>query len=72
MKRAVYLSRILHVHAERATCGKSEQQTKRALPEGRAVCRAQCADTSIVCSQVTMLVSSMPPTGGFSPVKQVA
>ena len=42
MKRAVYLSRILHVHAE-ATCGKSEQQAKRALPEKAAQSAAHSA-----------------------------
>lgn len=42
MKRAVYLSRMLHVHAE-ATCGKSEQQAKRALPEQDAKSAARSA-----------------------------
>lgn len=42
MKRAVYLSRLLHVHAE-ATCGKSEQQAKRAKPEQDAQAAARSA-----------------------------
>lgn len=42
MKRSVYLSRMLHVHAE-ATCGKSEHQAKRAAPEQDAKAAARSA-----------------------------
>lgn len=41
-RRAVALSRMLHVHAE-ATCGKSEQQAKRAAPEVDAKAAARSA-----------------------------
>lgn len=41
-RRAVALSRMLHVHAE-ATCGKSEQQPKRAAPEIEAKAAARSA-----------------------------
>lgn len=40
--RSVALSRFLHVHAE-ATCGKSEQQAKRAVPEQDAKAAARSA-----------------------------
>lgn len=41
-RRAIAMSRMLHVHAE-ATCGKSEQQAKRALPEKDAQSAARSA-----------------------------
>lgn len=41
-RRSVALSRMLHVHAE-ATCGKSEQQAKRAKPEQDAQAAARSA-----------------------------